>query len=240
VNDVSIFGAPVSYEDIKAVAGGLYISYFYLIARKDFPANDFDDLVKMIREGKTFRIGGDVAGSGEELMLRLVLRAYNLTYDDLKAVGIPILMIGDDPAQQALIEGKIDVFYQVGGRYFGRVDQIRASIKDIKFIAIPEHVRDFLVKNYGLAKLSLSKDTYKWLEADIPTIGYTVVLVARKELPEDLVYYIVDLLARNKDYIAAAYKPFEEFDVSKACQLVGLWQPHPGAIKYCKEKGFLP
>jgi hypothetical protein len=43
---------------ITIVAEGLYITYYYFVTQKVFPMNNFDDITKMIMEGKPIRFGG--------------------------------------------------------------------------------------------------------------------------------------------------------------------------------------
>ncbi|MEM1710108.1 MAG: TAXI family TRAP transporter solute-binding subunit [Sulfolobales archaeon] len=134
---MSIFNEPLNFSKITAVASGLYPTYYYLVAQKDFPANNFDDIAKMIKEGKPVRFGGDAAGSSEELMLRYVLKYYGLTYDDVRKAGGTVYAVGDDPAAQTFREKKIDVFYQAGGIPLRTIADVDATM-ELKFIAMPE------------------------------------------------------------------------------------------------------
>ena len=237
-NDVSIFGEPLNFSKITAVAGGLYVTYYYFVAQKDFPANDFNDIAKMIKDGKPVRFGGDAPGSSEEMMLRYVLKYYGLTYDDVRRAGGTVYAVGDDPAAQAFRERKIDVFYQAGGIPLRTIADIDATM-EVKFIAIPKEVLEWLAKSLGVISGAIPKGSYRNAVSDVPTALGSTILIASRELPEDLVYYILEVIARNKDYIAAAYKAFSYYDPATAWQKVGLWELHPGAIKWFKERGYM-
>jgi TRAP transporter TAXI family solute receptor len=237
-NDVTIFGEPLNFSRITAVAGGLYVTYYYFVAQKEFPANNFDDIAKMIKEGKPVRFGGDAPGSSEEMMLRYVLKYYGLTYDDVRKAGGTVYAVGDDPAAQAFREKKIDVFYQAGGIPLRTIADVDATM-ELKFIAIPDAVLEWLNKNLGVIKGVIPKGSYKNAVSDVPTALGSTILIASRELPDDLIYYILEVLAKNKDYIAAAYKAFSYYDPATAWQKVGLWELHPGAIKWFKDHGYM-
>ncbi|MEM4518092.1 MAG: TAXI family TRAP transporter solute-binding subunit [Sulfolobales archaeon] len=237
-NDISIFNEPLNFSKITAVAGGLYLTYYYFVAQKDFPANNFDDIAKMIKEGKPVRFGGDAAGSSEELMLRYVLKYYGLTYDDVRKAGGTVYAVGDDPAAQAFREKKIDVFYQAGGIPLRTIADVDATM-ELKFIAMPEPLRDWLIKNLGAIKGVIPKGSYKNAVEDVPTLIGSTILIASRELPDSLIYYILEVMAKNKDVIAAAYRAFAAYDPATAWQKVGLWELHPGAVKWYKDHGYM-
>ncbi|MEM4519650.1 MAG: TAXI family TRAP transporter solute-binding subunit [Sulfolobales archaeon] len=237
-NDISIFNEPLNFTKITAVAGGLYVNYYYFVAQKEFPANNFDDIAKMIKEGKPVRFGGDAAGSSEELMLRYVLRYYGLTYDDVRKAGGTVYAVGDDPAAQAFREKKIDVFYQAGGIPLRTITDVDSTM-ELKFIAFTDPLIEWLAKNLGVIKGVIPKGSYKNAISDVPTALGTTILIASRELPDSLIYYILEVIAKNKDFIAAAYKAFSYYDPATAWQKVGLWELHPGAIKWFKDKGYM-
>ncbi len=237
-NDITIFNEPLSFSKVTAVAGGLYINYYYFVAQKDFPANNFDDIAKMIKEGKPVRFGGDAAGSSEELMLRYVLKYYGLTYDDVRKAGGTIYAVGDDPAAQAFRERKIDVFYQAGGIPLRTITDVDATM-ELKFIALSDPLLEWLNKNLGVIKGYIPKGSYKNAATDVPAALGSTILIASRELPDSLIYYILEVIAKNKDVIAAAYKAFSAYDPATAWQKVGLWELHPGAIKWFKDHGYM-
>ncbi|MEM4567249.1 MAG: TAXI family TRAP transporter solute-binding subunit [Sulfolobales archaeon] len=95
------------------------------------------------------------------------------------------------------------------------------------------------MKNLGAIKGVIPKGSYKNAVEDVPTLIGSTILIASRELPDSLIYYILEVMAKNKDVIAAAYRAFAAYDPATAWQKVGLWELHPGAVKWYKDHGYM-
>jgi TRAP transporter TAXI family solute receptor len=73
-------------------------------------------------------------------------------------------------------------------------------------------------------------------QSDYKTIGYQYQIIADPSLSEELVYDITKALWENMDQIYAINPGFKAGTLENACRNLVI-PPHPGALRYYKEKG---
>jgi hypothetical protein len=89
---------------------------------------------------------------------------------------------------------------------------------------------------------AFKKDSYKGVDADVPTIGITAVIHALDTFSEERVYQIVDAIFKNIGDLATVAKEVKDLTPEKSLAQLGPEAQkllHPGAVKYFKEKGAL-
>jgi TRAP-type uncharacterized transport system substrate-binding protein len=74
----------------------------------------------------------------------------------------------------------------------------------------------------------------------VKTVGFPMVLITNKELPEPVAYTVTKTVIENKDALVRGHAGLSEFDPKTA------WQPdkvglplHPGAERAYREKGWM-
>lgn len=71
---------------------------------------------------------------------------------------------------------------------------------------------------------------------DTETVAVGAVIIARDDVPEDVIYTLVSTIFENKDEISQMHAKGEELDLDVAASITSV-PYHPGAAKYFKEKG---
>jgi len=200
----------------------------YIIVRKASGIKGPADL-----RGKKF-IGKRRAGVDVELVANALLKAYNLTKEN-----VTILETAEtNEAIEAIKTGAVDgAVIQAGVRASNLMELSRDV--DINFLSIPDDKLQLMLRELGPAfhKGVVPAGTYKDQNQIIQIPSLLTCIAARADFPEDLAYTITKTLMDNQEALATMHSVGKEWTMENT-----LKSPpapfHPGAIKYFKEKGF--
>ena len=199
----------------------LYPSVLHMAVLANSPINDFADL-----KGKRVAVGP--AGGGTLDILKVLLDEYGMTIKDITP---SYLAYGDGFSE--LSDGNVDAAFELSGYPASAVMQTVAT-KAIKFIAIQPAKLESIMKKYPYySDITVGKDVYK-TQKDAVMIGVQNVLIAKKDLPVDMVYAVTKALFDNLAEFAATNANAKQIDVKKASQVPT--PLHPGAEKFFSQK----
>ncbi|SFM46379.1 TAXI family TRAP transporter solute-binding subunit [Thermodesulforhabdus norvegica] len=210
----------------------LYPGVFQMAVRRDSNIYSVADLRdKRIVPGKIGFTGTIIA--------ELVLKAYGLTFDDIKKNGGMVTFVGYADSAAMLKDGHSDCYMAVTACPQSTLIELNFQ-PGIRFLPIDEeHMKKILEMEPGLMPTVIPKTAYKGMTEDVPTVGTVTCLVVRADLPDDLVYNIVKTLYAHWPELAEVKKQaIEQAKPEKA--LLGAKIPvHPGALRYYKEMGYV-
>jgi len=161
-----------------------------------------------------------------------ILKAYGLSEDDVKCVTsvetkelLDGLKVGS--VDIGLVPGAIPNAYTIRLLEAKKFNLI--SIEKGKLAAIAK-------ENPFMIPLTIPAGTYKRQDKDIHTMGYTMNLFVRNDLPDNVIYDVVKAIFSHHDEFAKVHPLAKKFTVNAACKdpVIPI---HPGAIKYYKEVG---
>lgn len=224
-------------RNIRAIAGGLDSYWVAGAVKADIDIWSWAD-VKAKKMG--LRICTQSKGSLSEFAASQVLGEYGVTYDGLKSWGGDILMKGFKEMVPALKEGAIDGFLMMCTPFHPTWTEAAIS-RPLKFLSLEESIISQLGRKYGYTRSILPAGMFKGQKKDVVIIGFPTCLLAREDIPSEVVYTILESIVENKDKIQAAYKAFEAFEPKTAWkpEKVGGVPLHPGAEKFYKEMGWM-
>ena len=191
--------------------------------------------IKSIRDLKGKKVSIDVPGSGCAVMAKAILEEYGFNLEK----DLTIANLSQSESVQALKDGIVDaVFFNFA--YPGAAVLDLAATRDILLIPVEPAMADKIVKKYPYyVKISIPAKTYPKVDSDILCLGDSNVLIANKQMEDDVAYKIVKAIYENVDKgkwalinihpIASQLTPKNA--VNSPIEL------HPGAIKYFKEVG---
>ncbi|MGI9510173.1 MAG: TAXI family TRAP transporter solute-binding subunit [Geminicoccaceae bacterium] len=84
----------------------------------------------------------------------------------------------------------------------------------------------------------LEPDAYPGLAAEVDTVARTMMLVARRDVPEETVYQIVKMMFDNLPYLVTLDDAAAQISLDYALDEIDL-PLHPGAVRYYREVGVL-
>jgi uncharacterized protein len=141
-----------------------------------------------------------------------------------------------DAMTAALFSGQLDAFTTLTGAPMPAVQQAEAK-EPVTFIGLSPEQIDAIRK--AMPEFSLSKipaGTYRSLDKDYITIGVYNFMVARPDLPDDLVYQLVKAVFENQPRLVKASEAAN--DTLPQNVVKDNFLPfHPGAVRYYREIG---
>jgi uncharacterized protein len=203
--------------------GTLYFQYFHVVALADAG-------IKTVADARGKSWSTQQRGNTAEQMTREVLQVYDLSYDRLSKVSHGSY---NDSVSQ-LRDNQAQVFSLITTIPASSVMDL-ASARKINVLEVPDDKLRALQKiNSGYDKRIIPAKTYPGQDKDVQTIGTWTHLVARCDLPEDLVYNITKTLATNIDALGNVVKAVQGLTPKDMATDVGV-PYHRGAMKYYKE-----
>ncbi|MEQ8898058.1 MAG: TAXI family TRAP transporter solute-binding subunit [Roseovarius sp.] len=201
---------------------------FTVVARSDAGADSFDDLF-----GKRVNVGNP--GSGQRATMDVVLNAMGKSTEDF------VLASELKPAEQsaALGDNKVDAIVYTVGHPNGSIQEATSTV-EAKILPVTGEAIDTLVdENPYYAKATIPGGMYAGTDEDVETFGVKATFVTSADVPEDVVYTVVQAVFENFDRFKGLHPAFgtlKEEDMIAA----GLSAPlHPGAEKYYRERGWI-
>lgn len=206
--------------------GRLYPEYLHVVASKDSGIKNLEDF-----KGKKISVGA--RGSGNEVNCRQIFDFYGLDYKNLQPIFLPYSETADQ-----FKDRNLDGFVFTIGTPNPAIQDITTT-QDVTFVPLTGKKVDEVISKFPfLVKDNIPAGTYKGQDNAVPTLSVQAILVANKDMPDDVAYELAKLLYENTDSIAKAHNKGNEIKVENATD--GVTIPlHPGAEKYLKEKGVL-
>jgi TRAP transporter TAXI family solute receptor len=212
----------------------------HFFARGDTGFSSIREIVDQKRQ-LTWGIGA----GGSTLVVDKILEHYGVSWEEAESWGMKretLYMTSPDGAE-ALQSGRVDI-----GLTWTSVPcpAYMGVTFDIKLLPIdePDLVQLFSEMGFGEAAV-IPAGSYPFVTEDIPTVSETSHLVARPDLPEDVVYYSLKALFKQKDFLAATITEFESQMTAEAIALSWTVSQktgipfHPGALKFYREMGWI-
>jgi len=203
----------------------------FVIQAKFAQTGDMSDLSNLRK--KNFSIGR--RGSGTEISGRVILEGLGFDPDkDFK-----LKYMGYTPSAQALQNGRISGMNIPAGPPASAITQAYAAVgsKNLRILEFSDNQIESVNALFAVwRRTTLKAGTYPGLEKDLALISQPNLLVVHADVPEEVVYRIVQSLYENLDYLQNIHQATKSMALEKAVE--GLSLPlHPGALRYYQEKG---
>lgn len=215
--------------DGKKVENFAYIGHIYpevlqVVTRESAGINSIEDL-----KGKRVAIGPP--GSGTQAATKIVLEAYGLKDGDYDAY-----QEGFGDAKSKLQDGTIDASFGLLGLPDAGIDELQASVKDVKFLEVSAEAMEYIEENSGYSAFTIPAGSYEWLEEDVPAASAFAVLVANTDtVDDDLAYELAKAMLENAD--ENTHPQAKHMTEENALNGLADLPLHPGAEKYYQEIG---
>lgn len=218
------------YEDLRAISS-LWANQIQIVVSNDIKT--FDDL-----KGKKFVVGA--VASGTEMDTYAVLSSTGLYYRDTDGdkKNMTPLYVNYTEGADALKNKQAAGLMNNANPPASVVTDLLAT-GDFHILSLSdEHVKNLIDANPLYANYTIKSGVYPNMTQDINTIGYPVLLLTTKDMPDDQVYQITKALFDYQPDLVTAHKAAEAITLDNAVK--GVVVPfHDGAKKYLTEKGAL-
>jgi hypothetical protein len=224
-------------ENIRALVGGLNPVYLGVMVRNDFiEKTGLDTLDKIMTSGKPIRIVMKPQGSNVPPAVDTILAAYGLDRAKIKANGGDLIQV--DPAQVPAImrDGRADLLIDTVLKGHPMITEL-ALTANVRFVDLSQKALDELSKT-GIKPADIPQ-WFKGQSGATKSGDFGTVLIAHKNLPDDVAYRITKTVIEKMADMAKDYPAWASFRAEDAAKLENTGIPlHPGAARYYKERGF--
>jgi TRAP transporter TAXI family solute receptor len=226
------------YQNIRAIVGGFNVNVFQVVAREDFP---LDDVGSLFTSGRGTKITSPGLQTMTGYTIRKIFEHYNTSIDELKSKGGAYYQANHSKQADYLRDGQAEVIMTMLAIPSANILEV-STVRQLKLLPFPQDLVDVMTTKLGYQAFMIPKETYKdtiKLDADVPTIAVDSGIIARADVPDEVVYQFVKALMENTDKVKAIHKAmasFEPEEIVKA-KYRGKLPLHPGAERYFKEKG---
>lgn len=218
-NGTNLFADSGAVKDFSVVAA-LYMEQVQIVTmNKD---------IKSVADLKGKKVSIGASGSGVYFNAMDVLKAYDLTVDDIDA---QYLDFGD--SAEGLKDGKIDAAFIVAGAPTAAISDLSTS-GQVYLVGFDKEHTDKLIKECPYySTYTIDKKTYNTPE-DVDTVAVAAVVLARNDVSEDAVYNFMTATFDNLDELSKSHGKGSELSVEFASSITDV-PYHPGAVKYFAE-----
>jgi TRAP transporter TAXI family solute receptor len=197
--------------------------------RKDSPMKTVADL-----KGKRVPLGYSAMLTIDRLA-RAILATGGLTEKDVSPILVPNVVRGAD----GFAAGDNDMFFFAFGA--PKVREVDATVGGIRALEIPESGMPAAKKifRYGYLLKAAPSPFFVGVDHPMDVYAWDNLLITNDQVPDDVVYKIIDTLVNNKEDLIAVQPALRELSAQKLYTDYDL-PYHPGALKYFKEHNIKP
>jgi TRAP transporter TAXI family solute receptor len=222
------------YTGIRHLVNFQGTSAFYFMVTKD---TGLTSIHEIIEKKYPLKIATFLRSGPPEVDTRRVLEAYKINYDTIKKWGGSVNHTTWADAVNLLRDGHVNALLGKTGLpspYHAEA----AKARPMRMLALDAEQIDWLKKKYGYLDSTIPKGLYGIVEQDQPSIGSAYFLLVSPKMPDNIAYEAVKQMDLHADDIRKLHVSFKNFDPAKMATEMRA-PPHPGALRYFKEKGWV-
>jgi TRAP transporter TAXI family solute receptor len=207
------------------------------MARNEFiKRTGLDTVDKIFTSGKPVRILMKPQGSNIPPAVDAILAAYGLDRDKIKANGGEIIQVDTSQTPAIMRDGRADILIDTILRGHPMITEV-ALTADVTFLDMSPKALDALA-GVGV-KPSQFPEWFKGQTGPVKSGDFGTVLIAHKDLPDDVAYQITKTVIEKMPEMAKDYPAWSNFKAEEAGKRENTGIAlHPGAARYFKERGF--
>jgi uncharacterized protein len=221
-----IYDGRAKVDSLRAIAN-LFPESVHLVVRKGSG-------IKSVRDLRGKRVSLDEPGSGTLVDARLVLAAYGIGEQELKAQYLPAQHVAD-----SFRDGGLDAFFSVSGWPQSSIIDLATTV-GIDLVPIDGPEAASLLKHYSFFSADeIPDEAYKGVSG-VRTIGVHALWLTSTRQPAPLVYQLTATLwnASTRKLLDSGHVKGQVIRLQSALTGVGI-PLHEGAEKFYKEQGMI-
>lgn len=226
------------HDQLVSLVGGLNSVWYVIMAREEYIARTGNDtLEKIVLGADPVRIVMKPRGSTIPVIADLIFEALGASRQKIEARGGRILQVETQQIPELIRDGRADVYFEAAPLGHPTVTEVSLTGK-VRFLEIPPRVIEALAAQ-GLTPSSMPK-FFQGQAAPIPSVDLGTVVIANKNLPDEIAYVIAKTICENANAMAKAHKAWSRFKPELAGQPGNVGIPlHPGAERFYRERGWI-
>jgi hypothetical protein len=211
-------------ENLRAVFA-LHPEPYTVVARADAGIKTFDDL-----KGKRVNVGNP--GSGQRATTEVLMKAKGWTMSDFALAS----ELRPAEQSQALCDNSVDAIIYTVGHPNGSIQEATTTCDTVLVEVSGPEVEELVKANPYYRVATIPGGMYRGNPEDTTTFGVSATVVSSADVPENLVYQVVQVVFENLEDFKKLHPAFQV--LTKEDMASGHSAPvHDGALKYYKEAG---
>lgn len=225
-------------KNLRIVTSGMQSAYTIVLARKSYVESHHIKTVADLLHGSSLpRIGMKPTGSQVPIIADMLFKSEGTSLDALRKKGA-ITQASSGQITSMVSDGRLDVYIENAPAGQATLTEMTMT-NDMVFVPFTKKEISALGKE-GLPLGVLPANSFRGQTKPYDSPVSATVLVTNKSVPSSTVYAFLKTLVANRAEIAKEHPPLKAWDPAKGCHLDASLPPlHPGAIKLCKELGYL-
>lgn len=224
------------FDNIRAVGNGFGDSTFHFVIDAN---HEYEDLEDIFEKGD-IKIALTPPSQSDDFIFQEIMDHYDTSYDEMEENGVSFFQ-GDYTEQaEQFKNGNVDAIFALSGLPGSSITD--ASIdRELEILEFPDDLIEFLEERTFEERI-IPADTYEQAangDEDIKTVTASNLLLANKDLPDEVVYDMLQALNEDTDQLESVHAAMEYYDIDKATDNLGDVELHPGAVEFYKEEGIL-
>jgi TRAP transporter TAXI family solute receptor len=199
-----------------------YRSVEHIAVRASLPVKSFGDM-----DGRTFNAG--VAGGAQDFIVR--------SRSEILGIKPKIQNMSITDAVDRLKDGLLDGLLHGGGIPIAAITDLFTTHSDrVKLVGYTEaEAKKILEAQPGYFRYVIPANSYKGQTEPVNSIADSAMMVANKDVPDEIVYQFVKVIYSGPEEVAKIHRTAGPLDIKDnlKCSI----PIHPGAIKYYEERG---
>ena len=205
-----------------SVVGALYMEQVQIVT--------MDSSIKTVADLKGKNVSIGATGSGVNFNAIDVLKAYDMTLDDIKPQYLDFADSAD-----GLKDGKIDAAFIVAGAPTVAITELSTGGQVYLVGFDADHVAKLIAECPYYKENVIKKDIYGTPD-DVTTVAIAAVVLARNDVSEDAVYNFLTATFNDLEDLTKAHGKGAELSLEFASSITDV-PYHPGAVKFFSEQG---
>lgn len=226
---------PKPVKNLRGLIGSLDQYYQRITLQKNSPINS---LAEIKAKHLAVHIGTNTPGSLNEYMTRLILKAYGLTYADIKSYGGSVTEAGLPVLSNLFQQGRIDMIIGITTAGHPNTAQL-ATAPGEKFLGLDDHAVHFL-EGYGFAPATMPANLFTGQTQPIKGVGFRSAIYVNAAMSKAEAYLLTKAIMATRPQLRKSFTRMKVWTPEAAVAPHNLRAPlHPGAQEYFKEIGAL-
>ncbi len=184
-------------------------------------------------KGKKVAVGP--AGGGAITTLTACLEYYGIKYEEITPTYVSY-----DEGVTMMTDGNVDAAIVYAGIPTAAVSTLQAGGKNFRILSLTQEEQDAILSHYSYFTGVTIPAAMYGLSEDVLTLGTPNVVIVNKDMPDDLVYKILEVYFSDAglEAIHNSQPSAKGLTIEKAVQNPCI-PFHPGALKFFQDKGLI-
>jgi TRAP transporter TAXI family solute receptor len=208
--------------------------YYFMFARKDFPADTVDDLFAKKLPARMCTLA---PGSITEMQFKSAMAARGLKWDDIKSWGGKVNFVEWGDAVSLIKDGHADIICAAALGKAGWAMEL-ATVREMKILKWSPALLKEINEKTGTLTATMPSGLYQGIEYAVDCPSSNGEIIINGKVSNEIAYAIVKAMAEGAGEYRNHHVAFNTFKAEGMYR--GVYLPlHDGALKYYKEKGYL-